>query len=273
MKIRGPMILSALLTLVMLSVLSESTAAQALRGTIIDRESDDPIANARVLIFRAEGDEIMYGVRSGVDGGFDAAEAIRDGNFQAGERIVINIAARGYRFYEERISLPREPTDDVYRLVAISSTSADARGPRQIWIKALLVEATRRGEGPTVYPEEIEPVVKDLEPLFRFNRYSIIGRAEAMGMEGSEMVFESEPERNSEGRFAVAAEIGFGNGYVALSTLSVHVIEPMHRSINTTLNIPDGEMVILGASRGEATRGSLIVVISATAITSSNPHD
>ncbi len=273
MKTKGPVILAALLTLVMLSVLPEDAAAQSLRGTIIDRESDDPIANARVLIFRAQGDEIMYGVRSGDNGRFDAAEAIRDGDFKAGEQIVINIVARGYRLYEEHISLPRDLIDDVYHLVPTAGTGADVRVPRQIWIKAWLVEASRKGNGPTDYPEEIESVVKNLKPLFRFNRYRIIGRAEAMGMEGSEMVFESQPERESEGSFMVAAEIGFGNGYIALPTLSVHVVEPMHRSINTTLNIPDGEMVILGASRGEASKGSLIVVISATAIASATPHD
>jgi hypothetical protein len=262
-----------LATLAVLSLLPGITAAQSLRGVIVDQETGDPIANARVLIFRPDSDGVMYGVRADDRGSFDLAAAVRDGGFQAGEHIVINIMARGYQLYEERIALPRHTAEDEYRLRPTSGADERTAAPRQIWIKVWLIEASGENGGKAEYPKEIESVVENLKPLFRFNRYRIIGRADVMGMEGSTLVFQSDPNRSSGGRFEAAATIGFGNGFIKLPELSVHVQEPLHKSINTSLNIPDGEMVILGASSGAATEGSLISVISARFITSSSPTD
>lgn len=255
------------------SLLPGIAAAQSLRGVIVDQNTGEPVANARVLIFRPDGDGVMYGVRADTKGGFDAADAIRDGGFQAGEHVVINIMARGYQLYEERITLPRSAAEDEYLLRPISSANERTAKPRQIWIEMWLIEASGQNGAKAEYPEEIEPVVENLKPLFRFNRYRIIGRADVMGMEGSTLVFQSDPGRSSEGRFEAAATIGFGNGFIKLPELSVHVQEPQHKAINTSLNIPDGEMVILGASSGAAIDGSLISVIRARFLDSPSSND
>jgi len=262
-------ITTVLAILLALSLLPVIAAAQSLRGVIVDDNTGEPITNARVLIFQPEGNGVMYGVRADSKGSFDAAEAIREGGFRIGDHVVINIMARGYQLYEERIALQRHTTEDEYRLRPASGVGKGESAPRRVSIRLWLIEASGKEEGSTEYPKEIESVVKNLAPLLRFKQYRIIGQAEVIGMEGSTLVFQSNPARSSDSRFEAAARIGFGNGFIKLPELSVHVQKPLNQMINTSINIPDGEMVILGASRGAATEGSLISVISASFVASS----
>jgi hypothetical protein len=266
-KLTTMVTLAALAALVALGAWPGGAAAQSLRGVIIDYDTGEPIAGARVFLVHHRGVEVMYGVRADGKGRFDAADAIRDGEFKAGERVIVTISARGYKMYEEHIRLPENAVEDEYRLRSVSSEGAATGPARQVWIEMLLIEASGSGGDQPEYPDEIKPVVDNLTPLFKFNRYRIIGRADAMGMEGSTIIFSSNSGEDSDGSFESVAEIGFGNGFVRLTQLSVHVQKPAHRSINTTLNLPEGEMVILGASRGEAAKGSLISVVSARFMT------
>jgi hypothetical protein len=268
--------------LLLLGSLSAAASAQSMKGVVIDNDTGLPIANARVLVSRPGGEGVSYGVLTDARGRFDTADAVENGGFEAGERVVIDIVARGYELHEERIALPHGEVDVEYRLKPTHRQGAGAKVPRQVWIKVLLIEAAGEGGDDPEYPEEIEPVVDELKSLFKFKYYRVIGRAEAMGMEGSAMAFESDPG-DGDSPFEVMADLGFGDGYIRLTQLSVHVRSPRKnpasastwdtgstRSISTTLNLPEGEMVILGASRGQASKGSLILAISAAATASSN---
>ena len=51
---------------------------------------------------------------------------------------------------------------------------------KQIWLEVILIQAKGNGSSTPEYPKEIESVVKKLESLFKFGKYNILGRADAM---------------------------------------------------------------------------------------------
>jgi hypothetical protein len=267
-------IVTALAALLALSVWPGDAAAQSLSGVIVDYDTGEPIAGARVHLSHYKGVEVMYGVRADDKGHFDAANAIQDGEFEVGERVILTISARGYKMYEEHIRLPKDTKDDEYRLRSLSGEGSETVAPRQVWIEVLLIEASGSERGsPPRYPKEIEPVVENLSPLFKFSDYKIVGRTDAMGMEGSTLIFSSNLNDEDDSSFEVFAKIGFGNGFIKLPEFVVHVQGPQQKHISTALNLPQGEMVILGASRGEAHKRSLITVVSAKFLKSSGYSD
>jgi hypothetical protein len=138
--------------------------------------------------------------------------------------------------------------------------------PKQIWLEVVLVMASGSGEGEPTYPEEIEEVVRKLGPLFRFSEYEIIGRANAMGLEGSSMHFSSGDSGDDVAVFEVGTQLGYADEVITLEQLSVAVQKPTGNAISTSVNLRDGEKVILGASRGDARKGSLITVLTAKVV-------
>ncbi len=135
---------------------------------------------------------------------------------------------------------------------------------KQIWLEVILVLASGDGTRGAEFPPELADVVAKLGPLFVFDRYRIIGRANAMGLEGSTLVFSSGTDDAESADFQVLVEgLGYANGIVKLEDLRIDVRKPTSKHIKTTVNVTAGEMVILGASSGDAAEGSLITVVTA----------
>jgi len=133
---------------------------------------------------------------------------------------------------------------------------------KQIWLEVTLIQATGNGDSKPQYPKEIAGVVKKLRSLFKFGKYTIIGRADAMGLEGSKVsISSSNNEQRS--RFSMDTVLGYNDDIIRLENLRVMVIYPQQSELATTANVKNGETVILGASGGDAQEGSLITVVKA----------
>jgi hypothetical protein len=136
---------------------------------------------------------------------------------------------------------------------------------KQIWLEVFLIQASGDGKSPHEYPKEIKDIVNKMQTLFKFEKYEIVGRADAMGLEGTQLTFGTlqRVEKEFEYSFNAEAKLGYSNGIIRLENLRVIVMEPIRSSLSTSVNIQNGETLILGASRGDAQKGSLITVVTA----------
>lgn len=136
---------------------------------------------------------------------------------------------------------------------------------KQIWLEVVLIQASGDGRSKPDYPEEIKNIVKKMQSLFKFGKYTIIGRAEGMGLEGAHLSFSSLVEISSETKipFNVSTKLGHVKGIIKLEDLNVSARGPQMSDIMTSINIKNGETVILGASKGVVEEGSLITVLTA----------
>ncbi|MBN2414841.1 carboxypeptidase-like regulatory domain-containing protein [bacterium] len=137
---------------------------------------------------------------------------------------------------------------------------------QQVWLEVLLIKATGNGGGKPEYPAEIKSIVSKLNSLFKFGRYTIIGRANAMGLEGATLSFsgriENDPEAMVENPFMVQTRLGAAGDVIKLEGLKVMITMPRNE-IATSINVKNGETVILGASRGKSSEDALITVVTA----------
>jgi len=139
--------------------------------------------------------------------------------------------------------------------------------PKQIWLEVILVLATGDGDESPRFPEELAPVVDQLGSLFRFTEYRVVGRANAMAMEGASMVISSNEGDSSDYEFEAACrDIGYFDEIVRLGELSIAIQEPVARYLNASVNVRDGDIAILGASHGDPRQGSLITVVTARVV-------
>lgn len=138
--------------------------------------------------------------------------------------------------------------------------------PKQIWLEVLLIKASGNGGGKPDYPPEIDSIVSKLRSLFKFGKYTIIGRGNAMGLEGSNVSFSGRIENDQEALvqhpFRVQTRLGAAGDIIKLQGLKVTVTLPQNE-IATSINVKNGETVILGASRGKSSEEALITVVTA----------
>lgn len=136
---------------------------------------------------------------------------------------------------------------------------------KQVWVEVVIIEASGNGSKKPKLPPELSSIVDKLQSLFKFGRYEVIGRADAMGLEGATISFGTgySEEEKSKSIFEARARIGYADDIIKLENLSVHVVKPSRSELATSINIRNGETVILGASRGDALSGSLITVVRA----------
>jgi hypothetical protein len=137
---------------------------------------------------------------------------------------------------------------------------------KQIWLEVSLIQATGNGKSKPEYPKELKNIVSKLQNLFKFGKYEIVGRSEAMGLEGSHIKFGTKRHQSKEGRvyiFEASSEIGYSNNIIRLENLSVFVVQPISNQLSTSINIKNGDTVILGSSRGGSQEGAIITVVTA----------
>ena len=135
--------------------------------------------------------------------------------------------------------------------------------PKQVWAEVLLIEASNKEAAKGGTPEEIKPVVDKLKGLFKYKSYAVIGRAEGMGMETSALEFGTPGGTDSPTIFRVKTGLVLTGQVVQLQRLTIDVAKPLHNQILTSINIKNGETLILGASRNDEADSALITVVKA----------
>ena len=137
---------------------------------------------------------------------------------------------------------------------------------KQIWLEVILIQATGNGGNKPEYSKEIEPIVKKLKSLFRFGKYSVVGRTYAIGLEGSDLKFSSGNTGSSRYFFTGQAHLGYTDGFITLDNFNISVMGPTQSGLSTSVNIANGSTVILGASHGNLQEGALITVVTAKVV-------
>ena len=134
---------------------------------------------------------------------------------------------------------------------------------KNIWVEVKIIEATGNGQEEPTYSQEIEGIAKQLNALFKFSHYELVGHADAMGLEGSTLRFSIPVIAASTPPFLsnpVEIRLEYFDNVIRLNGLSMS-------NLTTTVNIPNGETVILGASRQRTpVEGSLITVVTAKVV-------
>ena len=137
---------------------------------------------------------------------------------------------------------------------------------KKIWMKVTIIKASENGKQKENFPEEVEDVIIKLNELFNFDNYEIVGWGDAMGVEGSQISFRAsnivEPKNGS---FSAKARLGFFENIIKLEQFRVNM--PSGNDLVTTINVKNGETVVVGASRtNNIKQGSLITVVTAKVI-------
>lgn len=137
---------------------------------------------------------------------------------------------------------------------------------KKIWLEVTIIRASRNGGARKGLPPEIEKVVKKLNTLFKFNSYEIVSRGDAMGVEESMLNFTSAGFENESNSFHASTRIGFFDEVIKLEAFRVSMFGG--NDITTSLNIKNGDTVVVGSSRGRSgpQDGALITVVTAKVV-------
>lgn len=133
--------------------------------------------------------------------------------------------------------------------------------PAQFWIEVMIIRA--RAEGPAKMPAEIAPIARQLHRVFKFRQFELVGRASAMGLEGSTLQFESRATDSKLGLFGVNTQLKAIGSVIRLVNLSIRFSEAAGNNIMTTVNLKEGETIILGASQASQENEAIISVVQA----------
>lgn len=164
---------------------------------------------------------------------------------------------------------------------------------KKFWVEVLVIRGAKTVDGKPTYPDEIASIAKQLAQLFKFNKYEIISRANALGLENSTIAFESantaklygETEtkikyenKNVElehrvppglidpGSIKVSTQPEYHNGIIKLRDLYIEFQNLSGSNVHTSINLKNGETVILGASQGPQQDVVLISAVTAKTV-------
>jgi hypothetical protein len=138
---------------------------------------------------------------------------------------------------------------------------------RQIWIQILIIQAGGKSKSDIPDDPEFKTVRDKLKSLFKFQSYQVIGRAEINGQEDMPFSFLQDPEQPGKASFSVSAgRLEYDKSSIRLRDLSISVRKPIRSEIRTTVNVPLGDTIVLGASKGETQDMALIAVVKVNAV-------
>jgi hypothetical protein len=136
---------------------------------------------------------------------------------------------------------------------------------KKIWLEVTIIEASENGKERKKITPELEEVITKLSSLFRFDNYEIVSQGDAMGMEGSNLSFSSSFSIDSDKEFSARTKIGYFDNVIKLENFGVTL--PRERNdLRTSLNIKNGDTVVVGSSRGKAQDGSFITIVTAKVV-------
>ncbi|MBN1892875.1 hypothetical protein JW906_00190 [bacterium] len=157
--------------------------------------------------------------------------------------------------------LVRDTRENVARARALIAQSDVP--PRQIWLQLLLIEADGQGGGRNVPDDpEFRDLQGKLKSLFKFQTYNVIGRADIHGQENASFSIMQDAGQTGKAAFAVrSGRLEWGGSSVRLRDLTITVQKPVHSEISTTVNVPLGDTVVLGSSKGGTQDHAVIAVV------------
>jgi len=128
---------------------------------------------------------------------------------------------------------------------------------KQILMEVMLIKADGTK---TPVPQNLKSVVKQLNTLFKYKGYRMVGQAQGLGAEGAGIRLRC--QQNNAYSFDVKSGIKLVGQTIQLQHLSIQV--PHLTDISSTINIKNGETVVLGATQGKnESDGALITVVKA----------
>jgi hypothetical protein len=138
---------------------------------------------------------------------------------------------------------------------------------RQIWIQILLIQADGTGGQSVPDDPEFKAVHNKLKSLFKFRSYRVIGQVEINGQEGSPFSVRQDSGKPGKASFAVnAGSLEYSESSIRINRLSISVQKPIRTEISTTVNVPIGDTIVLGASKGDLQDVALISVVKVNAV-------
>jgi hypothetical protein len=138
---------------------------------------------------------------------------------------------------------------------------------KEINLEVKFIYATGNGDKKPVYSKEIKSIAKKLSSLFKFGKYELIHHAKAKGLEGSKISTYATLPTEKKDFIQVKAELEYHNGIIKLENFQIKIYHlAQYNDISTTVNIKNGETIILGASKGDAQEGSIITVVTARVV-------
>lgn len=134
------------------------------------------------------------------------------------------------------------------------------RPARKIMLQVKLITANGGQRKKVEYDPKVKNILKQLTSLFKYNYYWVVGQAEMTGLENEPLRIMNESQMSA---FTVKTHLKVQKDIIKLERLQINVAKPGRAEIMTTVNIRDGETVILGASGGQHEGEALITALTA----------
>ena len=133
--------------------------------------------------------------------------------------------------------------------------------PTQIRLDIQLVLADNSESTRQLIPKELEPIQKKLSDLFKYKNYSLVGSANTL-------VYENESCQIAVGGSSFRVSIGkieylINAGIIKLSRFQ---LEGKEAHLSTTVNVSDGDTVIIGKASTGDPRVALITIVKAEVV-------
>jgi len=270
-------------------------------GTILDEDTQKPISGARIIIDETgtESDSKGYFVFPLMPAKVYTIKAIADGYkteyfhdlvLSPGPRKHLSLTLSRIPTLEtETFFVKHKPMPDIFHIVkpivskygriihggTESFTVTDERNnlkkikemvhkydvpPKQVWLEVrLILASSEKKQGPKM-PKRLETVAKQLKTLFRYESYDILDDARVLAYEDKEC-FSMIGEGNYQMKINKLEYKNVNGGLIKLNRFSLS--SSNRDMLATTVNIPNGDTVILGASNIAAAGKALIVAVTA----------
>ena len=133
---------------------------------------------------------------------------------------------------------------------------------KQIWLELRLIYASNETNGGSKMPDELKTVSEQLKSLFRFNKYELLDDAKVSVEENSHCMF-----RTGKGYCDVKIQnvefINENGGLIKLKNINLQGRVNNGPILATTVNIPNGDTLIIGTSSADESGKALIAVVTA----------
>ncbi|MBC8180828.1 carboxypeptidase regulatory-like domain-containing protein [candidate division KSB1 bacterium] len=270
-------------------------------GTILDEETRKPISGARIIIDETgtESDNNGHFIFPMMMPKVYTIKAIANGYkteyfhnlvLSPGPRKNLTLSLEHKPILEsETFFVKHKPTPEIYHLVkpivskhgriksggSNSFTVTDERAnlkkikelvnkydipPKQVWLEVRLILASSEKKQSQKMPKELETIAKQLKTLFRYQGYEILDDARVLAYENKEC-FSLIGEGNFQMKINKLEYQDVNGGLIKLNRFSL--TRGNQNMLATTVNIPNGDTVILGASNVDGGGKALITAVTA----------
>lgn len=134
--------------------------------------------------------------------------------------------------------------------------------PASIWLKMSALVASSDGPAENTLPDDLRTISKKLESLFRYKSYKLLESAHFSALENERcsILFGQGHYRTDIQRVEVARD---NSPVIKLKDIAIIKLPENIPVLMTSVSIPQGDTIILGASNADATGKALIVIVKA----------